>query len=54
MKVSVAAALFGVASLSYAAPTATLERRADQCGQWDSKVTGSYTLYQDLWGESGS
>lgn len=38
-----------------AAPTPTLqnlEPRASQCGQWDSTVTGSYTLYADLWGES--
>ncbi|KAG9659973.1 endoglucanase A precursor, partial [Aureobasidium melanogenum] len=45
-----AAVMLGVAS---AAPTATIEKRAQQCGQWDSKVTGAYTLYQDLWGISG-
>lgn len=37
------------------APSKTLERRATTiCGQWDSVVTGTYTLYQDLWGESAA
>jgi xyloglucan-specific endo-beta-1,4-glucanase len=51
MKLLIAAAvLLGVTS---AAPTSTIEKRAQQCGQWDSKVTGAYTLYQDLWGSAG-
>ena len=39
---------------SLAAPTPVQPEAAaaSQCGQWDSTVTGSYTLYQDLWGES--
>lgn len=33
------------------APSKTINERATQiCGQWDSIQTGSYTLYQDLWG----
>ncbi|MCJ1309314.1 hypothetical protein MMC25_002973 [Agyrium rufum] len=40
---------------AFAAPTKTLaERATTQCGQWDSIVTGTYTLYQDLWGESAA
>jgi xyloglucan-specific endo-beta-1,4-glucanase len=36
-------------------PSKTLEKRATTiCGQWDSVVTGTYTLYQDLWGESAA
>jgi xyloglucan-specific endo-beta-1,4-glucanase len=35
------------------APTKTLDKRATTiCGQWDTVVTGTYTLYQDLWGEA--
>lgn len=37
------------------APSKTLHERATQiCGQWDTVVTGTYTLYQDLWGESSA
>lgn len=45
-----------LASLTTAAPTPTktLEKRADFCGQWDSTVTGSYTVYNNLWGESSA
>ena len=33
------------------APSKTINERATKiCGQWDSVVTGTYTLYQDLWG----
>lgn len=36
-------------------PFKTLDKRATTiCGQWDSVVTGTYTLYQDLWGESAA
>ena len=36
-------------------PTQTLEKRATSiCGQWDAAVSGTYTLYQDLWGESSA
>jgi xyloglucan-specific endo-beta-1,4-glucanase len=36
-------------------PSRTIEKRATKiCGQWDSVVTGTYTLYQDLWGESAA
>jgi len=36
-----------------ASPTPTLDKRATTiCGQWDSVVTGTYTIYQDLWNEA--
>lgn len=40
------------ASLALAVPTATVQKRADYCGQWDSKVTGTYTVYNNLWGQA--
>ena len=36
-----------------AVPTKTIDKRAT-CGQWDSIQTGAYTIYNDLWGESGA
>ncbi|KUJ21836.1 concanavalin A-like lectin/glucanase [Mollisia scopiformis] len=43
------------AAVAVAAPTATLDKRATTiCGQWDSVATGTYTVYQDLWGESAA
>jgi xyloglucan-specific endo-beta-1,4-glucanase len=39
------------ASLALAAPTATVQKRADYCGQWDSRVSGVYTIYNNLWGQ---
>jgi xyloglucan-specific endo-beta-1,4-glucanase len=34
-----------------AIPTKTIAERATEiCGQWDTVQTGTYTLYQDLWG----
>lgn len=36
-------------------PSKTINKRATTiCGQWDTVVTGTYTLYQDLWGESAA
>lgn len=40
------------ASLALAVPTATVQKRADYCGQWDSTVTGDYTVYNNLWGQA--
>lgn len=44
----------GLASFSDAAtvPTKSLTRRADFCDQWGSTTTGSYTVYNNLWGQS--
>jgi hypothetical protein len=42
-----------LSTTTLAAPTATLDKRATTiCGQWDSVVTGTYTVYQDLWNEA--
>jgi len=41
------------AAAAIAVPTATLDKRATTiCGQWDSVVTGTYTVYEDLWNEA--
>ena len=40
-------------TLAAALPTSVVER-ADACGQWDSVQTGSYTIYNNLWGESAA
>lgn len=40
---------------SVPAPSKTINERATEiCGQWDSIQTGTYTLYQDLWGISAA
>ncbi|KAJ5157111.1 uncharacterized protein N7482_008211 [Penicillium canariense] len=43
-----------LAGLSNAAtiPTKSLTRRADFCDQWGSTTTGSYIVYNNLWGQS--
>lgn len=42
------------ATAAVASPTPVLRKRATTvCGQWDSVATGTYTVYQDLWGISG-
>jgi xyloglucan-specific endo-beta-1,4-glucanase len=42
-------------STSLASPTKTLKERSTEiCGQWDTVATGSYTIYQDLWGEAAA
>ncbi|KAI1337329.1 family 12 glycosyl hydrolase [Xylariaceae sp. FL0016] len=41
--------------LALATPTRTVDKRATTfCGQWDSQVTGDYTLYNNLWGEDNA
>ncbi|KAF2120139.1 endoglucanase A precursor [Lophiotrema nucula] len=54
MKFSTFLSAAATASVALAVPTKTIQKRTDICGQWDSVVTGSYTLYQDLWGESAA
>ncbi|KAK3703326.1 hypothetical protein LTR37_014538 [Vermiconidia calcicola] len=39
--------------LAAALPTNTF-KRADSCGQWDTVETGSYTVYNNLWGQSSA
>ena len=50
--------LFSAASLLVlvsAAPSKTIEERAaSNCGQWDTVQTGTYTVYNNLWGESAA
>ncbi|KAI0407949.1 family 12 glycosyl hydrolase [Xylaria palmicola] len=42
-----------LASLALATPTPTVDKRATTfCGQWDSVQTGSYIVYNNLWGQS--
>ncbi|KAI0102403.1 family 12 glycosyl hydrolase [Nemania sp. FL0031] len=42
-----------LAGLALATPTPTIDKRATTfCGQWDSVQTGSYIVYNNLWGES--
>ncbi|KAF6839521.1 glycosyl hydrolase family 12 [Colletotrichum musicola] len=46
-------ALLSLATLALATPTPTLDKRATTfCGQWDSAVTSTYTVYNNLWGAS--
>jgi len=53
MKFTQAILPFVFSAAAVAAPTATLDKRASTiCGQWDSVVTGTYTVYQDLWNEA--
>ena len=45
MKFSTLFSLASTASVVLASPTPTVQKRADYCGQWDSQVTGAYTVY---------
>ncbi|KAI8955864.1 family 12 glycosyl hydrolase [Xylaria longipes] len=41
-----------LAGLALATPTPTIDKRATTfCGQWDSLETGSYIVYNNLWGQ---
>jgi xyloglucan-specific endo-beta-1,4-glucanase len=37
--------LASTAALALAAPSATVQKRTDYCGQWDNQVSGPYTIY---------
>lgn len=54
MKFSTAVLCAGAAAVVSAAPSKTLNRRADFCDQWGSVETGSYTVYNNLWGEANA
>jgi len=41
--------IFGAGVLCSPTPTTIDKRATTICGQWDSVVTGTYTVYQDLW-----
>ena len=53
MKLSITLAAASLAAIASAAPT-TVVKRADSCAQWGSVVTGTYTVYNNLWGESAA
>lgn len=40
--------------LAAIATSSPLVRRADMCGDWDSVVSGDYTLYNNLWGKGSA
>jgi len=54
MKFSTISSIALLGAVATAAPTTTIQKRADICGQWDSVPTGSYTLYQDLWNKDAA
>lgn len=54
MKFSTSIIAASVAALAAAAPTKTIEKRSESCGQYDSVQTGTYTVYNNLWGESAA
>jgi xyloglucan-specific endo-beta-1,4-glucanase len=55
MKLTQVAVLPLLFSAVLAVPTKTLKARSTEiCGQYDSVVTGTYTVYQDLWGEDNA
>lgn len=51
---SIVSVLFSAPAV-LATPTPVVQERSTQiCGQYDSIATGTYTIYQDLWGESSA
>ena len=46
--------LLVIPCLSLAKPIWPVQERADFCGQWDTAVAGTYTVYNNLWGQSGA
>jgi xyloglucan-specific endo-beta-1,4-glucanase len=53
MKLTQALLPLCLVAITHASPTPTIKERSTEiCGQWDTVVTGTYTVYQDLWGES--
>jgi len=55
MKFAQAILPLAFSALAVGSPTPTIDKRATTiCGQWDTVVTGTYTVYQDLWGESAA
>ncbi|KAK5134483.1 hypothetical protein LTR08_006400 [Meristemomyces frigidus] len=53
MKLSITLAAASMAAFAAAAATKTV-KRADSCAQWDTVETGTYTVYNNLWGESAA
>ena len=53
MKISITLAAASIAAIASAAPT-TVVKRADSCAQYGSVATGTYTVYNNLWGETAA
>ncbi|OTA31623.1 hypothetical protein BTJ68_08170 [Hortaea werneckii EXF-2000] len=54
MKFTSAVATASLAAIAAAAPSKTITKRADSCGQWASIQTGNYVLYNNLWGQDNA
>ncbi|KAK4550449.1 hypothetical protein LTR36_000027 [Oleoguttula mirabilis] len=54
MKFSNTIAAASLAAVAAAAPTGTVVKRATECAQYATVETGSYTIYNNLWGESAA
>ncbi|RMY34063.1 hypothetical protein D0866_05502 [Hortaea werneckii] len=54
MKFTSAVATASLAAIAAAAPSKTITKRADSCGQWASIETGNYVLYNNLWGQDNA
>ncbi|KAH8728224.1 endoglucanase A precursor [Phaeosphaeriaceae sp. PMI808] len=44
--------LASTAAFALAAPSTSLQKRADFCDQWGNQVSGPYTIYNNLWGKA--
>lgn len=53
MKYSTTVSSAALIAFASAVPT-RVEKRADSCGQWDTIETGSYTVYNNLWGQDAA
>ena len=53
MKLSITLAAASLVAIAAAAPT-TVVKRADSCAQYASVTTGTYTVYNNLWGETAA
>lgn len=50
----VAVSVLGLATASPVSSDSDLVSRGSFCGQWDSEHSGTYTIYNNLWGESAA
>lgn len=53
MKISTTISSAALVALAYASPTPVV-KRADNCDQWGTVETGSYTVYNNLWGQDSA
>ena len=54
MKFFTILAFSAIADVTFSSPTPALDKRETICGQWEAIATGTYTVYEDLWGESSA